>query len=55
MASVAVSVAVAAGRFPDGLVVLGDDRLPTHQLAQEVAEAGVAIHRFIGTASQTSW
>ncbi len=34
------AVAAGGGRFPDGLVVLGDDRLPTHQLAQEVAGGG---------------
>jgi hypothetical protein len=54
MASVAAGAA-GGGRFPTGLVVLGDEALPTRDLAREVAGAGVAIHRFSGTASQTSW
>jgi hypothetical protein len=51
----AVAVAVASGKLPEGLVVLGDDRLPTRALVQEVAADGVTIHRFTGSASQTSW
>jgi len=54
MASVAAAAA-GGGRFPTGLVVLGDEALPTRDLARQVAGAGVAIHRFTGTASQTSW
>jgi hypothetical protein len=51
----AVAVAVASGKLPEGLVVLGDEQLPTRELVHEVAADGVAIHRFTGTASQTSW
>ena len=55
MAAAVAAAAAGGGRFPAGLVVLGDEALPTRDLAQEVAEAGVAVHRFAGTASQTSW
>ena len=51
----AVAVAVASGKLPEGLVVLGDEQLPTRELVQEVATDGVAIHRFTGSAGLTSW
>ncbi|HEY8092221.1 MAG TPA: hypothetical protein VID93_00505 [Acidimicrobiales bacterium] len=52
--AVAATMALGAG-LPPGLVVLGDERLATADLLRDVAAAEVAVHRFVGTASQTSW
>ena len=55
--AVAAAVATAArrGALPPGLVVLGQSQVPTTSLLRDVAEAGIAVHRFVGTVSTTSW
>ena len=50
-----MAASAGAGALPSGLVVLGDEGLPTCDLVRGVSAAGVAVHRFVGTASQTSW
>ena len=51
--AVAAAVATAAGRgaLPPGLVVLGQPQVPTTELLRDVAAAGIAVHRFVGTVS----
>jgi hypothetical protein len=44
-----------AGRLPDGLVVLGDERLPTADLLNAVQAIGIRLQRFVGAATSTSW
>jgi len=51
----AVATAVGRGDLPSGLVVLGDARVPAGALLRDVAASGIALHRFVGTTSQTSW
>ena len=51
----AAAVTAAEEAFPTGLLVLGQEHLPTASLAQRVAANGVALNRFVGTAAQTSW
>jgi len=55
--AVAAAVATAAGRgeLPPGLVVLGQPQVPTASVLRDVAEAGIALHRFVGAVSTTSW
>ena len=55
--AVAAAVATAAGRggIPPGVVILGDERLPTTELLCDIAAAGIGVHRFVGTATRTSW
>jgi hypothetical protein len=54
MAAVATE-AVLTGWLPGGQVLLGDERLPTADLLVALHAAGLAIHRFVGTAIRTSW
>jgi hypothetical protein len=56
-AAVAATMAVAAtkGSLPAGVVVPGDERLPTTQILADVHAAGVALHRYVGGTSRTSW
>ena len=54
VASVAARAA-AAGSLPGGVVVLGDEGLPTAELVRGVQAAGISLHRFVGAASRTSW
>ena len=51
----AAVIACAEAALPPGLVVLGEERLPTVELLRAVSESGIKISRFVGTASQTSW
>jgi hypothetical protein len=51
----AVATAVGRGALPPGLVVMGQPQLPTASLLRDVAAAGITVHRFVGTLSQTSW
>jgi len=51
----AVAVAAARGELPAGLLLAGDERLPTEALLEAVRAAGIPIHRFVGTATRTSW
>jgi hypothetical protein len=50
-AAVAAScvTSVAAGRFPPGVVVLGDERLLTKELLADVVRRGIVLHRFVGS------
>jgi hypothetical protein len=36
-------------------VVLGQPQVPTAPLLRDVAHSGIAVHRFVGTVSTTSW
>ena len=54
------TAAICAGRRAPRLpaarfVVPGQAGLPTTDLLRQLAEAGLTVHRFVGTASQTSW
>ena len=49
------AAAARRGCLPTGLVVPGQAGLPTTDLLRQLAEAGLTVHRFVGTASQTSW
>jgi hypothetical protein len=55
--AVAATMAVAAATtaLPAGLVVAGDERLPTADLLATIHRSDVAVHRFYGTGSRTSW
>jgi hypothetical protein len=51
-AAVASALAWAAPQFPTGLVVMGDERLPTRQLLRDIAQRGVALWEFVGDDEQ---
>ena len=49
------AAAALRGCLPPGLVVPGQAGLPTTDLLRQLSDAGLTVHRFVGTASQTSW
>jgi hypothetical protein len=51
----AAAEAALTGRLPGGLVLLGDERVPTADLLASVHRKGIAICRFVGAAVRTSW